>query len=315
MPIPIRKINLAITLAQNTGTSQPPNFSGTDSNTVKVTGLRTSVQITNSGSFVCSAQVRVYGLSDTLMNELSTLGMALNIIRKNTLLIEAGDDQSGMSTVFLGTIQQAYADYSSQPDVPFHFECIPLLAESVIPAAPSSFNGSTSVVSIMQGLARQIGYGFRNNGVDVKLSSPYFSGSPVDQIKACVEHANIEWGIFVQVLEIWPKGGSRESTNVPTISPETGLIGYPAFTQQGIVVNSIFRPDIAFGAPIKVNSSLLSGIKGVNPAANFPTNWTVYKVDLALDAEMPGGEWRSTAYCYNRPTSGTSNVPIIPPPR
>lgn len=299
-----RKIELAVQLAQNTQTNQPNKFSESGTNTVTIKGLRTTVRIQNSGTPAsCSAQVSVFGLSASLMNQLSTLGLVFNIVPKNVLTITAGDDERGMSTVFSGTIWAAYGDYSAQPNVPFQFDCNSGGFGQVAPAPVSSFTGKTSVETIMSGLARQLNYGFKNSGVSVSLTSPYFTGGLLDQARKCAEHAGIEYAILNgNMLEIWPRGGARNTPNIPVISKATGMIGSPAFTQQGIIVKTLFNPLISFGSLIKVESSVLTGLAGAQPAPGgikFPSQWAVNKLDLALDALAPKGEWQSTVYAYN----------------
>lgn len=320
-----RKLKLTVQLAANSGTNQPNTFAESGTDTVTIEGLRMNVRISNSGAAADNrAQIKVYGIPPSLMNQLSTLGLVFNLVPLNQLTIMAGDDNAGMSTVFTGTVWAAYGDYSSQPNVPFHFECLAGAAAAAIAIPVSSFTGPTDVATIMSGLARQMGLGFENNGVSVKLSSPYLSGSAKSQVQKCAEWAGIEWTIDDQKLAIWPKGGNRNTPNMPTISPDTGMIGYPAFTQQGIMVRTAFNPQISFGSLIKIESSLLRGIaaaqdprlKQIQNAPNqstttFPSTWAVNKIDHALDSQVPRGEWESTIFAYNPNYSRA----ILPPAR
>jgi hypothetical protein len=311
-----RKVDLTFQLAQNTQTNQPNSFAEGGSDTVTVSGLRTSVRIQNSGAPAdCRADVRIWGLTPSLMNQLSTLGLVFNLVPKNTLTISAGNEgDATLSPIFIGVIYYAYADFSAQPDVPFHCVCTSTTANAVIPAKASSYTGGTSVATIMQNLARLMGLGFENNNVTTQLASPYFSGSAMDQVRQCAEHAGISFGIVGSTLAIWPRGGNRNTPNIPVISKANGkLIGYPAFTQQGIIVKSIFDPTVSFGSLIRVESELFQGIASAQASANaniFPTEWAVNKLDLALDAKMPKGDWMSTMFAYNPNYSKT----IIPPP-
>ncbi len=316
-----RKISVTVQLASNSGTNQPNTFAESGTDTVKLSGLRTIVRVQNSGAAAdFKAQVKVYGMPPSLMNQLATLGLAFNLVPKNTLTITAGDDESGMSTIFTGTVWGAYGDYASQPDVPFEFECLAAAADAAISIPPSSFPGTADVATIMSGLARQMNLGFENNGVSIKLASPYFSGSAKIQVQKCAEWAGIEWTIDGQKLAIWPRGGNRNTSNVPLISPETGMISYPAFTRQGIIVKTVFNPQISFGGLIKVQSLVLSGISAAQnpqtlpnaPAATtvFPTQWAVNKIDHSLDSSVPHGEWSSTIYAYNPGIAKTTLPPV-----
>jgi len=319
-------IDLTIQLAQAPGTNQAPTFSGTGGNQVTLSNSRVSVRIRNAGSGTQNqAQVRIYGLAPSLMNELATLGVAFNIVPKNTITIMAGDTYP-LSTVFVGTIWAAYGNYDEAPDVPFTFECTAGVAQLTANAAPTSFTQATSAADVMQSIAQKMGLNFENNNVNAMLRSgggggPYFKGSLWQQARMCAEAGNFYWGVFNGVtLAIWPKGGFRSAPPTPVIAPPPlgEMIGYPAFTQSGLIVRSVFNPQIVFGGQIQVQSSLLSGIAsaqqgiaaqqisnlkvgGTFAPYKFATDgiWAVNKVDMDLDSQVPGGQWMTTAYAYN----------------
>lgn len=306
-------ISITVQLADNPGTNQPNVFnlddgtqatSATFSNPATGQQLRTSVRVQNSGApSYNAAQVTVWGLPLSIMNQLSTLGMQLNLIPKNTITVSAGDAVTGLSTVFTGTIQQAYGDFNQMPNAPFLFDCRFGLGAGTALAKPSSFPGSQSVAKIMGTFAQGLGCTLENNGVNGNLSNPYFKGSLIDQFAACRDHAGIgaEFVDGGQTLAIFPKFGSRATNTIPLLAPAPGqMIGYPSYTQQGILVHAIFNPEVKFFGQVQVQSSL--------PKATG--TWVVHKLDLALDAMLPGGDWRMDCYCYspNNPT------PVIPPP-
>jgi len=303
-------IGLNIQLAQGSQTGQPSTFTGTNSSSLSVVGQRTRVRIQNSGAPASNAaQVDVYGLLPSQMNDLSTLGMQINVIPKNTIAIAAGDAETGLSTVFTGTITNAYGDYNQAPNVPFHFECQFGLAQSAAPAAPTSYRGATSVVAVMQGLAQKLGCAFENNGVSGSLYGPYFAGSLMTQVAACREHAGIGAEFVPPIdssgnptLAIFPKLGGRTSqTSIPLLAPAPvgEMIGYPSFTQQGILVRNVFDPTVQFFGMVQVQSSL--------PQAEG--TWVVHKLDHMLDAFYPDGLWESAIYCY----SPNNPNPVLPP--
>lgn len=299
-----KQITIAITLANNPQTNQPKTFAGTGgSNTLTVQNARTRVRIRNSGAPSSNeATVDVYGLTPSLMNQLSTLGMTLNLIPKNSITIAAGD-VNGMTTVYTGTIREAYGDYNQSPDVPMHFECQFGLAAATAPAKASSFTGPTGVAAVMQGYAGQLGLSFENNGVSTQLSNPYFSGSLMTQIAACREHAGIGCEFpNGTTLAIFPKFSSRLAAGtVPLISKTTGMILTPSYTQQGILVRTEFNPQVQFFGAVQVQSDVVTNVNGM---------WVVHKLDHALDSQVPHGLWESSLYCY----SPNSPSPVIPPP-
>jgi hypothetical protein len=290
-----RLLEVTVKLAANQGTGQPIKFAGTGSDAVTLSGFRTSVRIENSGAPAGSnARVTVWGLAKGMMDQLSTLGMVFNSIQRNTVTVSAGDAENGLSPVFSGVASLAFGDYNKMPKPPFHFECQTGLIDSIVGAEASSFTGPTDVATIMAGLARQMNLGFENNGVTVQLPACYFPGTLMQQVKKCAQaaHINAERVDGDSKLAIWPIGGSRTSLqgqNIPLISKDTGMIGYPSFAPNGyMIVNSLFIPQVAFGGTIQIKSSI--------PQANKA--WVVQKLDLALDSLVPHGEWRMTMYCY-----------------
>lgn len=318
-----KQIKVSIQLSPNAQTNQPRQFvqGGMPvGDSVTLPFLRTSVRVQNAGSPASgTAQVKVWGIEPSLMNQLATLGLVFNLVPKNTLTIQAGDVGGQLATVFTGTVWAAYGDYGAQPKVPFVLECLTAAFDAAASAPPTSFPQPFSVASAMSGFARQMNVGFVNSGgVSVMLPPTYFAGSVKTQAQKCADAANIYWGFpNAGTMEIWPKGGSRNNPSVPTIGPATGMISYPAFTQQGIIVKTLFNPLIAFGGLVKVESSVLSAIAAAQPtqqglagpSTTFPTQWAVNKLDLALDAQVPKGEWASVVYGYNPGYAKT----ILPP--
>ena len=258
------------------------SFGASGFNTVDVPdGLRISAQITKAGGVsMTDLQLRVYGLSLDLMNTLSTLGKPLTDGRNNTVTVTAGDADIGMSTVFVGTIFQAWADMQAAPEGAFVVEAHTGLLDALRPLAPTSIKGYADAAFLISGLAQQMGYTFENSGVSVKLSNPYLHGTGRDQILQLAEAAHINVLFDDTNIAIWPKGGQRNKSAV-LISPDTGLVGYPAWTANGLVLMTEFNPSITFGAPVQVQSS-------ITPACG---SWTVFKVEHDLETQTPGGKW------------------------
>jgi hypothetical protein len=244
-------------------------------------GLRISSKITKAGGRSMSmAELSIYGLTDSVTNKLSTLGMKVQFVQRNTITIEAGTDSGGFSTVFQGNVTNAYADRQNPPANPFRITAHAGLYEAVNTSKASSYNGSTDVATVMSNLASQAGLQFENNDVKVQLSDPYFYGSARNQIYECAAAAGINAIIDNGKLAIWNKNGARKG-QIPLISKETGLVTAPAFTAQGIGFKTIFNPGIEFGKKIQMQSSIQTA-NGI---------WAVYLLDYELDSNVPKGNW------------------------
>ena len=265
-------------------------FAGTSNNIQKISGLRVHASVVKNGApGMAVMQIRVFGLSPSLMNQLATYGALPDLATPNTVQIEAGDDETGMSVVAVGNIQTAAADYNSAPDVSFNLSAFTGLIEAITLGKPTSINGGADAAQIMQQLATASDLAFENNGVSVKLSCPYFGGTARMQMQECAEAGDFNWiidhstfGDKKGTLAIWPKFGTRGGTPV-LISPDTGMVGFPTFINQGVSIKTLFNPNpsIKYGGQVQVQSSL-------QPACGL---WSIYKLAHELQSETPNGAW------------------------
>jgi len=280
-------LEATISLAPSGTNTQQPQFEG-GGNTVTLSGLRMSAHVSKAGGPSDSTlDLTVYGMTESKMNQLSTLGMQINLVPKNAIVLQAGDGD-GLSTVFQGYILSAYADFSGSPNVSFRISAHTGLPDATVPTPVSSIKGSGDVATLLSSLASTMGLSFENSGVTAKLSNPYYTGSPKVQARAIAKDANISMIIDNGKLAIWPKNGARNGS-VPKISPETGMIGYPTYTAYGIMLKCLFNPSIGFGQKIQVESRL-------KPACG---EWAIYGMDYDLESLVPDGKWEITLMAYN----------------
>jgi hypothetical protein len=273
-----RKLDFTFTL--NNGT-----FTGTGSNTVTVSGLRASVTVTRVGAAEMNqATASIYGLTLDMMNGVE---------------IYAGDDQSGMGLVFSGTINNAWANLESAPDASLDITAQTGLADAIAAISPASYQQGADVATIIRGIASQMNpaRALENNGVSVFLSNAYFPGTATQQISEAAEAAHILWEDDGKTIAIWPVGGSRGGV-VPLISAETGMIGYPKFTDRGVDVLSLFNPNINLGGKVQVKS-IIRGASGT---------WRTHGLVHTLQSQTPGGSW-ATAIRLIDPVLYLGNTP------
>lgn len=281
-----RRIDVTIKLGAGT-------FDDSSGETVTLTGLRMQANIAAHGGDVQGVlQLRIYGMSLSMMNRLMRIGTIGNQGPRNSILIAAGDIGGGMTLVYKGTMAQAWADFQSAPEVVLNVIAFSAYNAAVTPVDASSYVGSIDVATIMGRLAQTMGMTFENNGVSFMLSNPYLPGTALAQSDACAKAAGIRYTIDRGVLAIWPKGGFRAG-GIPVISPDTGMVGYPVFSDSGVIINSLFIPNIRNGAQVMVQSSL-------TPACGV---WNVRGVVHSLESETPNGQWFTQLAC-GRPTNG-----------
>jgi hypothetical protein len=260
-------------------------FGEDGSNTVELTGLRCTANITKSGGVsMSSLDLRVYGMPLDVMNKLTILNkLRYTDSRFNSVTVSADG-----AVCFTGIMSEAWADIQSAPDALFHVSAFTGLLEAVKPVAPVSYNGSVDVATIMAGIAVQMQpiRTLENSGVDVRLADPYLPGTLRDQALAVARAAGINLFIDDTVLAIWPNGESRGGL-VPVLSAATGIVGYPQFTQNGIMVRTLYNPSLVFGQTVEVESVL-------TPANG---RWTIAAISHNLDSDVPGGAWFTSIEC------------------
>lgn len=262
-------------------------FDASGNNTFEITGIRASANITKAGG-VSMAQLSLtaFGLPLSVMNKLTLLGKPLVDGRHNTIFVSAGDDVSGLSVVFQGTISEAWVDARNAPQVALVVVAFSGLVTALQPAAPVSFRGTIDASLAASGIAQQAGLVFENSGVNSIISDPYLTGTALQQLTQLGQMGGFNYTIDNGTLAIWPKNGNRKGAHT-LISPETGLIGYPMRTENGVEVQTLFNPAIVFCSEIEIQSSLTPANGG----------WTVFRISHDLESETPNGKWFTTMEC------------------
>jgi len=264
---------------------------GDKGNTVTVAGLRVQAQIDKVvGPGMGTLNMRIHGMTPDQMNQISALNQAAETIKRNTVTVQAGDDGDILATVFQGQILVGQQNLNSMPDTSMLIAGAAGHIASVQTLAPISYPSGASAAIIMANLAQQAGMQFENSGVQVQLPKSYFIGSPREQMKACAEAGQFNWMIddggnaqgAGQTLAIWPKNGTRTG-QIPLISPETGMIGYPDYSTSlnGLTISTLFNPNIRVGGLVQIKS----GLQVAN--GTFRT----FDISHTLESETPGGRW------------------------
>lgn len=275
-----KRIDVTVTL----GTGQ---FGDSGSDTVTLTGHRVHMGMQAfGGDAMPQSQIRVFGLPLDMINQLTTVGPINAAVRfNNKVLVAAGDDETGMQTVYSGAIDSSWGEFESMPDVPLNIMALGGLDAALKPVGALSYPGSADVATIMQTLADTMGLAFENNGVTVQLSNPYFPGTALTQVRTCARAADIYWTIDRGTLAIWPKNGVRGG-DVPLISAATGMRGYPTLSSNGLGLTTLFNPQIKPGGVVQVESSLQVACG----------QWRVMQVWHSLQSETPNGAWFTQLY-------------------
>ena len=276
----VRRIDISLTLG--TGALQ-----GATENTVNFTNLRVEAQINKPNiPGISSAHIRIYGLTLDHINQFTKAGTAY-YAAWNVITLWAGDEFSGMATIFKGWVRYSYPDFRDPKSASFFVDAISSGGGVIQRPRPStSFKGAVTINQVFTTLSNNANLSLENNGVNGTLYNPYFWGTPWQQIVRAVKAANAFAYNSQETskLAIWPHGGNRTPNQIYTVSPQTGMIGYPAFQDAQVQVRTQFDPSIQAmepGFPIQIQSDLT--------AANG--KWYVFDVGYMLSSQTPSGPW------------------------
>jgi len=273
-------------------------FGDSGFDTVTIDGARVHCSITSiPAPTKGQAEIRIYGLEPDKLHRLSALNEQVAAEKMNAVAVYAGDTDP-LALIFQGQIRVGQIMYNQQPETPLFVLGIASGLQAVQSTDPISYPGSVAVADILQSIAAKNNMDFANFGVTMQLRKPYFTGSPEAQANAVALAGR---GVFKMLFDkgdpatnrgrivIWPEDGRRDPGEpILTISPETGMIGYPDYATGivGVHVSTLFNPLISVGGLVNVQSSVLS--------AGKPILCKCFNVEHHLQSQTPGGEWRTS---------------------
>lgn len=270
-------------------------FFNTESNTLVLSGLRMSAHLVRAGNWTNTCDLTIFGMKQEDMNFCTVLfGQGGNILAINDraiLKLESnnGGPNDGWLQIFEGQFQQAQPDYSNMPDVGLKIQAATGAGQQYLMASPTSKSGSTNVVDLAQQLASQMGFAFENNGVTGQLSSPYLTGTPLNQFRELADAAGFDYYLdATSTLIICPPNQGRQGKQAVVIGPQSGMINDPTLNQYGIDVDVLFSPAIALGWPIQIVDSVVPGTNGV---------WYPRTLVDDLECLVIDGKWHSHLSC------------------
>jgi len=285
-----RRLDVEFKLGIDLATGKQNTFDSTGSDTVTLTDLRITAAITQSGGqSQGEADINIFGMTVSVMNKLSTLGLSPRTIGPNFVTLLAGDTETQPSVVFQGAISDAYFDASAMPDVAFRVSAQSGAFTPFSPCPPRSYPEPVSIDAVMGSIAKIMGLTLENKGVTGTIPPTYLYGSSKTQAYAAATAGNFNINFDTPTkMIIFPKG-KPATDKIIILSKKTGMVGYPAYVSKGIQVRTIFNPEISYGSTIKIESELLTAANG---------NWIVFHLAHDLESRQPNGQWFSTIQAY-----------------
>ncbi len=279
------------------------NFQG-GGNSYSASGLRIRADIVKAGGISDgAANIVIYGLPLSVMNQLCTFGQVLTTTGKNIVTVSAWEDGASPTVVFKGTITSASVDGQAQPNVGLHVEAFASalreretrpadLAARVAGCRNADEHGRAKGRTPVRKQRRQ-----RQDPEPV----PARNSDPADACLGRSGRHRTHRGLRRHgdlAVERQPAGRRRHRVGRQSFSPQTGLVAYPQFNSQGIVFRALWNPGIQYGAKITVQSS-------IQPACG---QWVIYKLQYALACMEPNGPWFCDISAWPPKTAPTAPV-------
>lgn len=254
-------------------------------NQITVEGLPTSVDIQKQGGDERpSCTVTIGNLNIDVVKQLTTLSFRPLQRFKNQITVNAGEVGKQLQTIFIGDFENAYGEFQNAPTMNLMVKAIAAQHGALMATPATSVDGTEQVAKLMEQWAVEAGCTLENKGVNASVKNVVYRGSPVDKAKTLARDVGIDLIIDDGKFIITPNGQAVDG-NAVLIDPKHGLLGYPAFSNDGIEFNMIFDPNVKIGGLVKIES-IVPRASGI---------WKVTKITTKLEAYVPnGGSWKSS---------------------
>lgn len=183
--------------------------------------------------------------------------------------VQAGRVSTGLTTVYRGNVVKAIV--SQPPDVSITLTSLTsnFLKGNII---SRNYGGITPLETICAGVSQDTQTLLNFQATNQNIANYSFGGGALNQ----VELLNGLGGInaFIDDDQLIVKNAMTPLRGITRVlSAETGMIGIPEFTEQGIKVKMLFDNQTRLGSGLQINSTQY-------PAANG--NYVVYKLNFDL---------------------------------
>ena len=254
-------------------------------NQITVEGLPTTVDIQKQGGDERpSCTVTIGNLNIDIVKQLTTLSFRPLQRFKNQITVNAGEAGKQLQTIFIGDFENAYGEFQNAPTMNLMVKAIAAQHGALMATPATSVDGTEQVAKLMEQWAVEAGCTLENKGVNASVKNVVYRGSPVDKAKTLARDVGIDLIIDDGKFVITPNGQAVDG-NAVLIDPKHGLLGYPAFSNDGIEFNMIFDPNVKIGGLVKIES-IVPRASGI---------WKVTKINTKLEAYIPnGGSWTSS---------------------
>lgn len=233
---------------------------------VTASGEKTANSIENS------CRIEIFNLARETRNYLLTETSPFNENRsRKHVIVEAGRESTGLTRLFMGDINSATP--SQPPDIG-----LTLVARtgSYIKGNLVARSGKAQqpLSEISKMVADDAGIGLEFEATDKKIANYAFTGGALKQVNQLSEAGGVNAFIDDDVLVVKDHNKPRKNRR-RLLTKDTGMIGIPEITEQGVKVRFLFDNETVIGGELVIKSEL-------NPAVNG--SYEIYKLGFELSS-------------------------------
>jgi len=275
---------LEVTFVLGSGSFNDANGAAMGNSATWGEGYRISADVSNVGGFTSATlSAKVYGVSESQMNRVVTIGWYNEAIINNSIFVTAIDGDT-RTLIFAGTVVNCWAAYDEAPNVYLKIEAQQNYNVAMNNASVKHFPGAQPVADIVAQLANAMGLDFTNTeNITTVVTDETLIGSPYAQIMTLMKDTGV--GIFISAKTIALTSSPRTPITtevVPLVSKDTGLILYPTPEMFGVSFSCLFNPQIVYGGIVQVQSR-------VKLACG---QWFVSSLKYTLNSFDPNPQWK-----------------------
>ncbi|MDM2790998.1 MULTISPECIES: hypothetical protein [Citrobacter] len=266
--------------------NETSSFDESGNNTISISEARAAVSFQSAGNlFGTQINVSIFGLGIEMLAALSSKAMGLfgSDTERISMKVFVGE-----TAIFAGYMTSSIANMNAIPNAALMITATANADLQNKPASPFSFNGATPVPDIINAICNAAGYKAYITGLDgLVVTNPHYEGSIFTQLESLCNDVNVAMSVAPPSISFWPQDSTRDDV-MPFISPEYGLIGYPIFSNGGLMFQTQFSTLLTTGRNVQIETSL-------------PHASGVYKltsVNHELSSWLNDGPWHSICIAY-----------------
>lgn len=192
---------------------------------------------------------------DYLLSETSPFNA--NKTRK-LLILDAGRVSDGVSRIFIGNITKAFP--SQPPDITVTLKCLTQNFNKGVIVSRTGRNNQ-SLKSLSQEVAKDLGVALNFEATDKQIGNYAYSGSALKQVNKLNDMGNVNAYIDDDILVV-KDTMSAISNSLKLINIDSGMIGIPETTEQGIKVKYLLDNKTKLGGRIRIQSKIYPSTSG-----------------------------------------------------